>query len=221
MQSNFWSNTVWYLALFIISLILLVITIIKSKNRKPVIAFYFAIMGLIYYIETIILAVYESYSYYPQVFNGTYDDIILGNLVSHTVDLINWPFELLRIQYFTPGFVADPIRDHIIGYFIYSFFLINIFINLYKLKVGWLRKIPVFITLYFVQMILVKSGLLYIKEEWFFVCTTIAFAGYYFFAFMMDNFIKSREGVTQVGYQQVEKNDNDTVSASDKSGEDK
>jgi len=49
----------------------------------------------------------------------------------------------------------------------------------------------VFIALYLVQVALVNLNLLYIKEGWFFVCTTIDFLGYYFLVFVIDNFSKS------------------------------
>lgn len=119
-----------------------------------------------------------------------YIELLLGIYAVYS-PTINWVFELLRIQYFIPGFTFHPIRDHILGYFIYSFFSINIMINLYRLKVRWLWKMLVFIALYLVQVALVNLNLLYIKEGWFFVCTTIDFLGYYFLVFVIDNFSKS------------------------------
>lgn len=45
MPSSFWSNTIWYVLLFITSIISMVFVLIKSKNRKFTIAFTLATLG--------------------------------------------------------------------------------------------------------------------------------------------------------------------------------
>lgn len=71
----------WYILLCFASILLFVYTIWKKKDIK-LIAFYFIIAGLTYFLEYIVLVLLEGYTYYPKLMKNTYYDNILGAIVS-------------------------------------------------------------------------------------------------------------------------------------------
>lgn len=48
MTNSFWSNSIWYILVLILSLIELVAALLKSKNRVFTIVFTFATAGFVY-----------------------------------------------------------------------------------------------------------------------------------------------------------------------------
>lgn len=112
MTYSFWSNTIWYIILFITSIISFTSALIRSKNRKFIIAFTLAILGFIYLIEAILVIPSNSYAYYPKLSDNSFMDTILGNVfsqvsISTTFALIaaydlsyKWYFIFAIIYYF-------------------------------------------------------------------------------------------------------------------------
>lgn len=82
MPSSFWSNTIWYVLLFITSIISMVLVLIKSKHRKFTIAFTLATLGFTYLIESILIISLNAYRYYPKLVDDLFQDTVLGNVFS-------------------------------------------------------------------------------------------------------------------------------------------
>lgn len=82
MPSSFWSNTIWYILLAVSSIITLVFTLIKSKNRKFTIAYTLAALGFVYMIEAVLVVIFNAYDYYPKIVNDMFQDTVLGNIFS-------------------------------------------------------------------------------------------------------------------------------------------
>ncbi len=83
MTSTFWSNTIWYILLGVITIIQIIVVLEKVKNRAYIAALFFFISGMTFSIEVIIYCFLRSYDYYPMVFpNSPIDDGLAGNLFS-------------------------------------------------------------------------------------------------------------------------------------------
>lgn len=79
----FWTNTIWYIILGILTIFELIITIRKVKNRKFVFAFYFTATGITLTIESFLIFIFRAYHYYPKIITTSYfDDELSGNLFS-------------------------------------------------------------------------------------------------------------------------------------------
>ena len=85
MQSTFWTNTIWYVLLGIVTLVELVFTMIKAQKRKLTFAFFLSVLGITLHYELMILIFLKGYTYYPMIIkNATtpFDDVLSGNLFS-------------------------------------------------------------------------------------------------------------------------------------------
>lgn len=82
MNSTFWTNTIWFMLLFVTSIITNVLILYKANNIKFSIAFLFSIIGLSFIFEAILVLGLNAYSYYPKLFQDSYLDIIFGNYFS-------------------------------------------------------------------------------------------------------------------------------------------
>lgn len=82
MKGTFWSHTLWYLLLAAVSIGLFVFLWIKSNNRKLMIGFFFAVMGLTFYSETVLLTLLYAYQYLPKLSRYPFLDSIIGNYFS-------------------------------------------------------------------------------------------------------------------------------------------
>ena len=85
MSSTFWTNTIWYILLAVISLLQLIFVMFKVKKRKQTFAFFLTIMGITFGLETVILIFLKSYEYYPMIFKSSpnpFNDSIAGNIFS-------------------------------------------------------------------------------------------------------------------------------------------
>jgi hypothetical protein len=85
MYSTFWTNTIWYLFLGISAILEFSVVIIKVKNRRLTIAFYFTLVGIVLNFENIILIYFKSYTYFPMILKYarySFDDVLAGNLFS-------------------------------------------------------------------------------------------------------------------------------------------
>ncbi|SDY55738.1 hypothetical protein SAMN05421736_102261 [Evansella caseinilytica] len=82
----FWSHTMWYLLLILISIIQIIYTLFHSTNRCRTFAFYLTLVGLPLYFETVILIFFDSYVYYPKIIQNPnldpFNDVLTGNLFS-------------------------------------------------------------------------------------------------------------------------------------------
>jgi hypothetical protein len=81
--NTFWTNSVWYILLAIISIVLLCYVLLMSKNRKIDLGFFWSIFGFTLIIETVIYVFLRAYEYYPLVIpNSPKNDGVLGNIIS-------------------------------------------------------------------------------------------------------------------------------------------
>lgn len=80
MQSTFWTNTIWYLALLVTSFLSVLITMRKAKSRRFTAVFTASVLGLVYLLEYIIVVWLDSYSYTPKIIvNDFFQDTVFGN----------------------------------------------------------------------------------------------------------------------------------------------
>jgi hypothetical protein len=87
MNATFWTNTIWYLILGVITSIALVVGLLKADNPKKALAFFLVIAGVALNYETLILIFLKSYAYYPKILIHppyAYDDSLAGNLFSQS-----------------------------------------------------------------------------------------------------------------------------------------
>ncbi len=82
MNTTFWTNTVWYVALAIISIAMVSISMIKSSKRKKTLAFFFAVLGMTYFLESILMLVTDAYTYYPKIATDSFHESLIGNFFS-------------------------------------------------------------------------------------------------------------------------------------------
>jgi hypothetical protein len=83
MSPAFWTNTIWYLLLGVITIIQMVIVLIKAQNRAHIISLFFFISGMTFSIEVIICCFLRAYDYYPMIIpHSPIDDNLAGNLFS-------------------------------------------------------------------------------------------------------------------------------------------
>lgn len=83
----FYTNTIWYLLLGIITLIELMVTLYKAENRLKMVAFYMTIFGAVLNVEAVILIFLNSYTYYPMILHNhqfPFHDNLAGNLFSQS-----------------------------------------------------------------------------------------------------------------------------------------
>ncbi|GIN85856.1 hypothetical protein J6TS2_22420 [Heyndrickxia sporothermodurans] len=74
-------NTIPYVALTAVHIILLIFTMIKRKDKK-LFGLLFTSIGFAYLFEIIILNLFRSYRYYPKIFKNKWLDTIFGAIVS-------------------------------------------------------------------------------------------------------------------------------------------
>jgi hypothetical protein len=83
MMSFFWTNTIWYIVLLMTSILSLVFIIKRSSNKWFTVTFMAATLGLMFYIEAILVILLDAYSYYPKITpDDPFQDTVFGNLFS-------------------------------------------------------------------------------------------------------------------------------------------
>lgn len=82
MAGTFWTNTIWYLALFATSVLADAIVYAKAENKRFNAAFHLAVLGLILIIEQVILVFLNAYDYYPKIYWEQHIENIFGNMAS-------------------------------------------------------------------------------------------------------------------------------------------
>ena len=84
-ESVFWTNTVWYVLLGLVTVVQVTFTLRRAENRRQAVALYITLLGMTLWLETFLLVVFKSYAYYPGIITDpahAYDDILAGNLFS-------------------------------------------------------------------------------------------------------------------------------------------
>ena len=84
-KSLFWTNTVWYVLLGLVTVFQVAFTLRRAENRRQAAALYITLLGMTLWLETFLLIVFKSYAYYPGIITDpahAYDDILAGNLFS-------------------------------------------------------------------------------------------------------------------------------------------
>ncbi len=131
MNSTFWTNTIWYILLFVTSIITVILTLYKANNRKFAIAFFFSIIGFSFVLEAILILGLNAYSYYPKIFQDSYLDIIFGNYFSQ----ISISSTALLIAIYNLSYIWYCI-------FAFIYFLIDIFfVNLGIYEHFWYKSV--------------------------------------------------------------------------------
>ncbi len=83
MNSSFMTNTIWYIALATTSVAVLIMMFKKSRERKKLFAFWFAVLGFTYCLEVSLLLLFDAYTYYPMIKPADpFFDSVLGNIFS-------------------------------------------------------------------------------------------------------------------------------------------
>ena len=140
MNSTFWTNTIWFILLFVTSIITNVLILYKTNNIKFAIAFLFSIIGFSFILEATLVLGFNAYSYYPKIFKDSYLDIIFGNYFSQisvsSTSLLLAIYNLSYIWYCIFGliyflidviFVKLGIYEHFWYKSIYTFFGLSSF----------------------------------------------------------------------------------------------
>ncbi len=79
----FWTNTVWYVLLGLITIFELIIIFRKAKNVRFTLAFYLTVTGITLAVEITLFFAFSAYDYYPKIITSSYyDDELTGNLFS-------------------------------------------------------------------------------------------------------------------------------------------
>lgn len=127
MHSSFWSYTIWYLLLAVLTILELIYVMIKTDNRRLVIAFFLTILGIVLSYETIILIFMRAYIYYPMVLKDppfAFDTILVGNLFSQfsvsTTALLATVLKLGYHWYIVIGMIYGIIEEAFLALGIYS-----------------------------------------------------------------------------------------------------
>lgn len=127
MSSTFWTNTIWYILLGIIAIIVFVFAMFKAEKKKPALALFLIVYGIILNFETAILILLKSYTYYPMVFKtapNPINDSLLGNIfsqfsVSATI-LLAVILNLKPYWYFIIAIIFGGIEELFLALGIYS-----------------------------------------------------------------------------------------------------
>ncbi|MHB8126226.1 MAG: hypothetical protein ACYDEJ_11410 [Desulfitobacteriaceae bacterium] len=135
MSSTFWSNTIWYILLFITSIISIIFTLYKTHNLKFTIAFLFSVIGFTFVLEAILVIGFKAYTYHPKIVSDLVLDAIFGNYfsqisISSTSILITifnlsyiWYFIFALIYYLIEElFIKQGIFEHLWYKSIYTLF---------------------------------------------------------------------------------------------------
>ena len=280
-MNQFWTNTIWYILLGLLSAGLFIYSFVKSKRRLFDLAFLQAVIGSSYIAEILIKVLFDAYVYKPKIHSNAYIDDLVGNMFSQHLSLpsaalliavlqLRWywfivfsgifsAIEVLflylniyelrwwRVWYtggvllvyffvikywrkillssysrilhyctvflhmvgalfllgafFVPtGFVwfrlgIFPIdeKDMIVTYNLFVAVLISYMLVFRILKAGFIWNIIGVAVLYGVEYIMLKSGILLVKDGWFFIYTTVTNVSGFLLAAFADRFLWPEE----------------------------
>jgi hypothetical protein len=108
-------------------------------------------------------------------------------ITSHTI--LNF-LHLSGIIIFSGKFYTNPSKDNVATGIIYIFFLINILIILYILRLNWAWKGIVFTILFFAHSILYGKGIIIYREGWFLITCLYTLFSTYFLIYVFDYWLK-------------------------------
>lgn len=86
-MNHFWTYTVWYVLLGVITLGEIAAALVLAGDRRLVIGLYLILAGIVLSFETVILIFLDAYAYYPMLLQTSpvsFDRILAGNLFSQT-----------------------------------------------------------------------------------------------------------------------------------------
>ena len=279
MNSTFWTNTVWYIVLALISAAALAVILVKTRERRKTVAFWLAVLGFTYFLEIALLLLFSAYTYHPMLAPQPFFDAILGNVFSQVsvsssavlicvLGLSNWwlagfsaayflidvlyvhlgvyehfwyrsvytlagffiyglivrywygkifatpskrvyiathylgtwatagnllgtLFKLIGLREFQSGLYADPARDHNATGIIYSTVIVATMLTLYKWRMPWLKKLPVFLVLLACEFALIYWQVIITAPGWQIPVALIDVAGYYGFTVYLDRLMRN------------------------------
>lgn len=127
MSSTFWSNTIWYVVLGILTLIELIYVTIRANRRSLMFAFFITVLGITLNFESTILIYLKSYTYYPMIIKNSsnpFNDVLVGNLfsqfsVSATILLVT-VLDLKYYWYFVFVLIYGAVEEYFLFLGIYS-----------------------------------------------------------------------------------------------------
>ncbi|MDR3586250.1 MAG: hypothetical protein P4L59_13150 [Desulfosporosinus sp.] len=82
MGSAFWTNTIWFLLLFLTSIMAIGLLLYKTNNLKFSIALLFSIIGFSFILEAFLVLGFNAYTYYPKIVQIEFLDAVFGNYFS-------------------------------------------------------------------------------------------------------------------------------------------
>lgn len=97
-----------------------------------------------------------------------------------------WLFRVLGIHTFSEKLFSDVGKSGGILAGSYNLLLSNIIMAIYFTKIKWWWKAIVILALYIAHYIAAKLNLMYYKEGWFFIFTTIAIFSMYLYVYILD-----------------------------------
>jgi len=151
MSGIFWSNTAWYIMLLISSVIIFVIALYRSQNKKLTVAYLFSLLGFLFFGESILTAVLRAYTYHPGLFSDPILDAVFGNYFSQisiaSTAVLICVFDLSYIWFFAAALIYYFIDKLFVGLGIYEHFWYKsvytpiIFVPLFWFIKRWYRKV--------------------------------------------------------------------------------
>jgi hypothetical protein len=121
------------------------------------------------YFSTVFLGAYSVYSFMPAL-----------------------PFYVFRIYSINFHVFSEYYRNQAIALMLYLSIIFALMVLLYIWKTNLIWKVVIFACLFGAQYLMVKIGIMYIKDGWFFIVTTITLLGSYFSVLLIDNLFSTR-----------------------------
>lgn len=79
----FWSHTIWYVILGVITIVELTLVLFKANHRKFAFAYFLFLNGVAFNAEGFLLTLSKGYNYYPMIIRSApFDDALAGNYFS-------------------------------------------------------------------------------------------------------------------------------------------
>jgi hypothetical protein len=105
--------------------------------------------------------------------------------------LVRSSFVYVKFRIIHYNVYSNVFKDNLILIHIPLFIIINIMINVHRLKLSWIAKCIVFGGLFLIQFILSRTGVMTIKSGWFLIITSIDVLSCYLFVVIIDYLLKS------------------------------
>lgn len=135
---------------------------------------FFRVTGRIYIDSLKSISLARRYAY-----------IFFGLFTLHMPTII-WTFKLSGIQTFSYSILKDAVSSYSLLALINLFVLANTIMIIHILRFKWHWKASVILALYIAYYIMFKLDLIYIKEGWFLIFTTVNIFGMYLYTYIME-----------------------------------